>query len=39
VNGEQLVQQVSGQPLSATPFLAYLRGKVEQLQGAATAAA
>jgi carboxypeptidase Taq len=31
VNAEQLVEQVSGRPLSAEPFLAYLRGKVEQL--------
>lgn len=31
VNGEQLVAQVTGRPLSAEPFLAYLRGKVEAL--------
>ena len=35
VNGEELVRQVSGRPLSAQPFLAYLRSKVEALtQGA-----
>jgi carboxypeptidase Taq len=32
VNGEELVQQVSGSPLSAAPFLRYLRSKLEQLQ-------
>ncbi len=37
LNGEELVQQVSGQPLSAAPFLRYLRGKVERLQGGARA--
>ena len=31
VNGEQLVQRVTGRPLSAEPFLAYLRGKVAGL--------
>jgi carboxypeptidase Taq len=31
VNGEELVQQVSGSPLSATPFLRYLRTKLELL--------
>jgi len=31
VNGEQLVEQVTGRPLSPQPFLAYLRGKVEPL--------
>jgi carboxypeptidase Taq len=31
VNGEQLVEQVSGRPLSAEPFLAYLRAKVQEL--------
>ena len=31
VNGEQLVQQVSGEPLSAAPFLRYLEAKVERL--------
>ena len=31
VNGEQLVQQVTGRPLSAEPFLTYLRGKVAGL--------
>ena len=31
VNGEQLVQQVSGEPLSAAPFLRYLEEKVERL--------
>ena len=39
LNGEQLVQQVSGQPLSAAPFLGYLRGKLARLQGDAAAAA
>ncbi len=33
VNGEELVEAVSGRPLSAEPFLAYLRGKVAQLSG------
>ena len=36
VNGEQLVEQVTGRPLSAEPFLAYLRGKVASLTGMAT---
>jgi carboxypeptidase Taq len=31
VNGEELVAQVTGRPLSAVPFLSYLRGKVEAL--------
>ena len=31
VNGEELVQAVSGQPLSAQPFLTYLRAKVHAL--------
>ena len=31
VNGEQLVQQVSGESLSAAPFLRYLEEKVERL--------
>ena len=31
VNGEQLVEQVSGRSLSAEPFLTYLRAKVEAL--------
>ena len=31
VNGEQLVQQVTGRPLSAEPFLRYLEAKLEQL--------
>ncbi|MFM8674874.1 MAG: carboxypeptidase M32 [Vulcanococcus sp.] len=33
VNGEELVQHVSGRPLSADPFLRYLNSKVEALQG------
>jgi carboxypeptidase Taq len=33
VNAEELVQQVTGRPLSAQPFLAYLRGKVHELTG------
>ena len=37
LNGEELVQQVSGQLLSAAPFLHDLRGKVERLQGGARA--
>ena len=36
VNGEQLVEQVTGRPLSAEPFLAYLRAKVEALSSGAT---
>jgi len=32
VNGEELVQQVCGKPLSADPFLRYLEAKVERLQ-------
>ena len=31
VNGEELVQRVSGSPLSAAPFLRYLRTKLELL--------
>ena len=31
VNGEALVQQVSGKPLTAEPFLAYLNAKVGRL--------
>ncbi|QEY31400.1 carboxypeptidase M32 [Synechococcus sp. RSCCF101] len=31
VNGEQLVQQVSGRPLEATAFLRHLSGKLERL--------
>jgi carboxypeptidase Taq len=31
VNGEELVQRVSGSPLSADPFLRYLRTKLELL--------
>ena len=31
VNGEQLVERVSGRALSAQPFLAYLGSKVDQL--------
>ncbi|MEB3327183.1 MAG: carboxypeptidase M32 [Synechococcus sp.] len=33
VNGEELVETVSGRPLSAEPFLAYLRSKVGELCG------
>ena len=32
LNAEQLVQQVTGNPLSAQPFLAYLESKLERLQ-------
>jgi carboxypeptidase Taq len=35
VNAEELVHQVSGKPLSAAPFLGYLRAKVEALLAAA----
>jgi carboxypeptidase Taq len=35
VNGEELVRQVSGSPLSAQPFLANLRSKVNALTNAA----
>ena len=35
VNGEELVERVSGRPLSAQPFLRYLRAKVEALQACA----
>ena len=31
VNAEQLVQQVTGRPLSADPFLRYLEAKLDQL--------
>jgi carboxypeptidase Taq len=31
VNGEELVEQVTGERLSATPFLTYLEAKVQQL--------
>jgi carboxypeptidase Taq len=31
VNGEELVERVSGRPLSAEPFLAHLRSKVDAL--------
>jgi len=31
VNGEELVHRVSGTPLSAAPFLRYLRTKLEPL--------
>ena len=33
VNGEELVERVSGRPLSAGPFLTYLRAKVAALSG------
>ena len=33
VNAEELVESVSGRPLSAQPFLAYLRTKVAELSG------
>jgi carboxypeptidase Taq len=33
VNAEQLVERVTGRPLSAAPFLSYLRTKVEALAG------
>jgi carboxypeptidase Taq len=39
VNGEELVEQVCGRPLSAEPFLAHLRRKVEQLGAGAAAGA
>ncbi|MFU8886368.1 MAG: hypothetical protein ACNA8O_13035 [Cyanobacteriota bacterium] len=32
VNSEELVQQVSGAPLNAQPFLRYLSAKLEALQ-------
>ena len=32
VNGEALVQQVSGEVLSSAPFLRYLGAKLERLQ-------
>jgi carboxypeptidase Taq len=31
VNGEELVERVTGSALSAEPFLAYLNGKVQRL--------
>ena len=31
VNAEQLVEQVSGKPLSSVPFLNYLEAKLERL--------
>lgn len=31
VTGEELVARVSGAPLSASPFLRYLEGKVDRL--------
>ena len=31
VNGEELVERVSGRPLSSQPFLRYLRSKVDEL--------
>ncbi|MEI6112862.1 MAG: carboxypeptidase M32, partial [Cyanobium sp. ELA712] len=33
VNGEELVQRVTGRPLGAEPFLTYLAAKVDQLAG------
>jgi carboxypeptidase Taq len=33
VNGEELVQRVSGQPLAAAPFLTYVEDKVARLLG------
>lgn len=33
VNAEELVANVSGRPLNAQPFLAYLRTKVAELSG------
>jgi carboxypeptidase Taq len=33
VDGEELVQRVSGHPLSSEPFLRYLRAKLERLLG------
>ena len=35
VNGEELVKQVSGRPLSPQPFLAYLQTKVDALSSRA----
>ncbi|MEB3263220.1 MAG: carboxypeptidase M32, partial [Synechococcus sp.] len=35
VSGEELVEQVSGRPLTAEPFLTYLAAKVERLCAAA----
>lgn len=35
VNGEQLVERVTGRPLSAAPFLTYLRAKLEALMAGA----
>jgi len=34
LNAEQLVEQVSGSPLSAEPFLAYLEAKLSRLSPA-----
>jgi len=31
VNGEELVQRVTGRPLQAEPFLTYLAAKLERL--------
>ena len=36
VNAEQLVQQVTGRPLSAAPFLRYLESKLDQLLAVAS---
>jgi carboxypeptidase Taq len=33
VNAEELVERVSGRPLSAQPFLSYLRAKLDELAG------
>ena len=33
VNAEDLVEQVSGEPLSSAPFLRYLEGKLNTLAG------
>ena len=33
-NGEELVRQITGRPLSARPFLSYLRAKIEELTSA-----
>jgi carboxypeptidase Taq len=35
VNAEELVEKVTGRPLSAEPFLAYLRSKVDALSSGA----
>ena len=34
VNAEQLVEKVSGRPLSTEPFLGYLENKLDRLQQA-----